>query len=491
MVIRVKKTCTFFLAADLIYIKNTIKRFFFVFLQTLKTNKSKPMKHIIITFTLLLPLLMTGCSKDYFSELKHPLEIQGSFDPVYGFPLAKMSADMATLVGMVDTNQAITVFVGEDDVVSLRYDYYEHTVLSWVAEKGKTTKGDSKTDTLHSYTVINGTEYIDIFEKLQDYDTGTLRINEFYVNLEADVQGFVNNSFQEVLAEGCNLTFDSLVLKINCLDGYTETLPLLIATEKVNVNQLLATKHLPLLKDYNLRHVVEHKPTSVEYTLRLCITIPDNQMAPGSTFQEQINYIGVDSIAADINARLELPLNFYSRNIRYVDTVDLDLSKLEEQLRNIDQDTLRGENYTVHLNDTNCYLAFVVGNGLPLGMNIDITFLDQNDAPILSTVFDGRFEIQPSPVAYLPGHENTYVSNGSTPSQFKTHLTLENLRQLSNSRRMVYDINISTSRSGHSGGMPFIAIRNNDRLDIRSYVVLSPHADFNIPVDLTDLPFFK
>ena len=67
---------------------------------------------------------------------------------------------------------------------------------------------------------------------------------------------------------------------------------------------------------------------------------------------------GAHSIVADIKARLELPLSFYSKNISYVDTIDLDLSNLEEQLSNIENDTLMGEHYTVRLNNENCFLAF-------------------------------------------------------------------------------------------------------------------------------------
>lgn len=441
------------------------------------------MRHKFITL-LLLPLLLAGCSKDYFDELRHPLEIQGSFDPMYGIPLAKMSANMATLVGMVDTNSAISVYVGDQGIVSLHYDYYEHSVLSWVAEKGKGAKDGSKSDTLYNYTIINGKEDIDIFKKLQEYDTNSFRVNEFFLDLEADVQGFVNNSFQEVLAEGTNLSFDSLVITINCLDGYSETLPLMIATEKVSVTELLASRHLPLLNRYNLRHVVEHKPSSVEYSIRLCITLPANQMAPGSTFQEQINYIGVDSIVADINARLDLPLNFYSKNIKYVDTLALDLSSLEEELNKIEQDTLRGDHYTVHLNDENCYLAFVINNGLPVGLNFDVTFLDQNDMPILSTVFDGIFDIEPARVTALPGYLHTYVATAATPSQTKLPLSLAKLRQLGNTRRIRYEINLNTAFSDMSGTTHYVAIRGNDRLDIRSYVVISPHADFALPVNL-------
>lgn len=450
------------------------------------------MKHSIIACALLLPLLLAGCSKDYFSELRHPLEIQGAFDPVYGLPLTRMSADMATIVGMVDTNQAITVYVGEDDIVSLRYDYHQYATLSWVAEKEALARKSAKADdTLRLHHVISGTEKIDLFEKLQHYDTSSFRVKELWVSLEADVQGFVNSSFQEVLAEGCNLSFDSVMLKINCLDGYSETLPLLIATEPVNIAQLLEMKRLSILENYNIRRVVEHKPCGIEYAVGLCIALPADQLAEGSTFREQMNYIGVDSIVTDLDARLELPLNFHSSGIQYRDTMDLDLSDLEEQLRGLEQDALNGDYYTLRLNDSSCYLALVVDNGLPLGLNLDITFLDQNGIPTLSSIFEGNFDIEPSPVAALPGHENTYVSGGSTRSQFNLQLSLEKIRQLSGTRKVAYEVNLSTSNPALAGATPFVAVRGNDRLNIRSYVVVSPHADITIPIDLTNIRLTK
>ena len=61
---------------------------------------------------------MAACSKDDFMELRHPIVMEGEFDPVYGIPVAKMSADVATMVGMLDFNQNVTVYIGEDDIVS-------------------------------------------------------------------------------------------------------------------------------------------------------------------------------------------------------------------------------------------------------------------------------------------------------------------------------------------------------------------------------------
>ena len=452
------------------------------------------MKHRITTLLVVLPLFFWSCSKDYFSELRHPIEIQGAFDPIYGFPLAKMSANIGTIVGMFDTNQDITIYIGPDDVVSFRYDYTHHAVLSWTNGEGRLEAGGTKGefDTVRSYSIIEGTQTFDLFEKLQYFDTNSFNVNEFLITVDADVQGFVNSSFNAVVAAGADLTFDSLAIVINCLDGYREILPLLISTEKVSVTELLHSRHIPIFQKYNFRNVVEHKPVSVDYTVRMCLSMPFDQLLPGSTFNEQIEYLGVDSIVADIQARLELPLSFYSHDISYVDTLDLDLSNLEKQLSHIEDDTLRGEHYTVCLNNENCFLAFVVKNGLPVGLQFNVTFLDEHNTPILRTLFDGDYEMGAAPVVPMSGRlSNTYISDGMTQSQFKLHLTLDNLKHLGETRRMIYDINLNTAHSSNVGSKEYVAIRKNDQLDIRSYVVLSPHADFTLPLELLEIPFLK
>ncbi|MBO4599850.1 MAG: hypothetical protein J5641_03830, partial [Bacteroidales bacterium] len=175
----------------------------------------------------------------------------------------------------------------------------------------------------------------------------------------------------------------------------------------------------------------------------------------------------------------------------YVDTLPLDLSNLEERLSNIENDTLTGEHYTVRLNDSNCYIAFVVNNYLPVGLNLNVTFLNGTGSPILSTMFDGDHEVFAAPVVPLAGYQDTYVSNGSTPSQFKVHLTLDQLKALGETRRVVFDINMNTAHHEQTMPKPYVAVRMDDHIDVRSYVVLSPHAEFSLPLDFSGIPFIK
>jgi hypothetical protein len=450
------------------------------------------MKHRITTLLLLISILMIACSKDDFSELRHPIVVQGEFDPIFGIPLAKMSADMATLVGMFDYNRDVSVYLGEDSIVSFRYYYDKRFTMSWVASKGTSngvTKGDF--DTIRSYSLIEGTQTFDLFEKLEIFDTNEFNINEFLVTIDADVKGYVNSSFQEVIARGANLTFDSLVIVIHCKDGYTEELPHLITTEKVSVTDLLETKNIPIFNKYNLKDVVEHRPTSVDYKVRMCITIPTEQMMPGSDFGDYMQELGVDSMVADMHACLELPLIFYSHGVSYTDTLQLDLSNLNEQLDQIHNGTMTGEHYTLQLNDSNCYIAFVTTNYLPLELNFNAIFLDGEGNEILHTLFEGDRAIDAAPVTPLAGHTDTWVSNGNMTSQFKIHLTLDELNRLTNTRRLAYSINLNTARHNTTASKPYVAVRMDDHVDIRAYVVLSGHADFSLPLNLPDIPFFN
>ena len=449
------------------------------------------MKHRITTALLLLSVIVTACSKDDFSELRHPIVIEGEFDPVYALPLAKMSADMATIVGMFDYSNNTEVYMEEGNIVGFRNHYYKHFPLTWTASKA-TPKGGAKdgVDTLHNYTLIEGRQTFELLEKFKDFDTSTFRIHEFWVTVETDVKAWVNESFQEALAEGANLKFDSLVLKINCLDGYTKVLPLLISTDDVPVADLIETRNIPILTKYDLKDVVGHRPTSVDYTVRMCITVPTDQMGSGSDFNQCMRTLGVDSMVTDLHACLEVPVNFYSNGAAYEDTLELDLSEMEEQLANINEGRWDGEHYSVSLNDSNCYIAFVTKNSMPVEMDFSIAFLDGNNNEILHTLFEGDRAIYAAPAIRMDGPEETWVSNGFSTAEFKVHLKLDELKQLSNTRNLVIRITTNTARH-EQPGYPFAAVRMDDRLDIRCYAVVAGHADFSLPVNLPDVPFFK
>ena len=450
------------------------------------------MKHRITMLLLLVSLLMVACDKEEFEALRHPIVLEGEFDPLFGIPVAKMSADMATIAGMLDFNHDVSVYIGEDNIVSFRYYYNKHFTMSWVASKNA-PKGSTKDgfDTIRSYSLIEGTQTFDLFEKLKIFDTNEFKVNEFLVTVDADVKGFVNSSFQEAIAVGANLTFDSLAIIIHCMDGYTEELPQLITTEKVSVTDLLETRNIPIFYKYDLKDVIEHRPTSVDYKVRMCITIPTDQMAPGSTFNQCMETLGVDSMMADMHACLELPLNFYSHGVSYNDTLSLDLSNLSERLDRIEDSVMQGENYTLHMNDSNCYIAFVTKNYLPTELRFSISFLDGMGNEILHTLFEGDRAIYAAPVVPLAGHADTWVSDGASTAQFKVHLTLSELKQLCNTRSIAYKIDLNTANHEQTGSKPYVAVRMDDRIDIRAYAVLSPHADFSLPIDIPFVPFFK
>jgi hypothetical protein len=117
-----------------------------------------------------------------------------------------------------------------------------------------------------------------------------------------------------------------------------------------------------------------------------------------------------------------------------------------------------------------------------------LAFLDENNLPLLTTAFTGDQTIFPAPVVPFEGHPGCYRAEGSTPSQFRMKLTLANLKQLGNCRKIAYTVVLNTALSNPPD---FVAVREDDRIAIRSYAVISPHANFTIPVTLPEIPFFS
>ena len=95
----------------------------------------------------------------------------------------------------------------------------------------------------------------------------------------------------------------------------------------------------------------------------------------------------------------------------------------------IEDGSMNGDHYTLSLTDSNCYIAFVTKNRLPVELNFNVTFLDGNQNEILHALFEGDRAIYAAPVTQMEGHADTWISDGNTMSQFKIHLSLDELKQ--------------------------------------------------------------
>lgn len=444
------------------------------------------MKLRIIVLTTILAFLAIACSKDDFNDLRHPIVVEGDFDPVYGFPIASMSADMGTIIGMLDTNPDVSIYIGKDEVVAIRYSYHNHTQLQWEVENndwGHRTK-EGRLDTIRQYAYIHGTQYIDLFKKIQDLEIDHVGMDVLRVTATTFLKAYASSSLQHLVDQGVDLAFDSIHVAIRCKDGHREELPIMPESEKVAVSELVEGKSITILDQHDIWGVVKHKPLEVEYTVRMCLGIPVSHLWTLDPTQP-VNYldsIEVDSIAADFDAEFDMPLKFFCKELSYGDTLEIDNATMAGLMDSIHNDTLKIGNFRMTLNDTNSYIALATDNYLPLEVTMNIEFQDEDHRPLASAIMQGDRTIYGAPVVPVEGENNVYRASGCSSSLLKIRLDMQSLKEIFRAKYVAYHLMANTSLLGTTTPKPNVSILQQDRIDMRTYIVFSPHTDFSIPL---------
>lgn len=427
-------------------------------------------KNLRFIVLMLACLVLTACIKEGdFDELGHPLELSGDFDPIFGVPIAKMSADMGTIVNMVDSTGKMAVDVNGEGIVALHLYDTMRAHLNWHVQKGgmaAARKGPD--DTILTQSFIKGTQSTSLFSKLQNLDVEGLTFDAVNTNVTADIQVFISNTFQHLVNRGIRITFDSIRLYVECSDGYSEELNTLVRDRVFDVPQLEAGQHIEIIANDDMKRFMTHKPLFVRYSIRMNTAIPTDEWTARDT-NINLDSIGVDSVVAGIYTSLNIPLALACTGFGVNDTVALDLAELESSLDEV-------RNYVTLDDNDKSYLAFVIDNYLPVEVGFDATLLDATGNPICGSILGGDTMLAGAPIVAM-GDGRRYVSDGSTQSTIKVLLTNSLLENLSKTRKIVFSVRLRTSENGQT-----VAIRPEDKLNVRAYIKVNPHASVHVPI---------
>ena len=122
----------------------------------------------IILFALVASILATGCNKEDLDLLKNPIIIEGDLDPVWGIPVAKWSVSVNDMIGWVDSFGVFSVYVDENDMLSMRYQDSLHSVYEYSDTKRNAFPDWETEDTVRLYHTIIGRLDMPIFSALQN-----------------------------------------------------------------------------------------------------------------------------------------------------------------------------------------------------------------------------------------------------------------------------------------------------------------------------------
>ena len=426
------------------------------------------MKLRTITFTIAAVLMMCSCVKENdFEALKHPLIIEGDFDPVLGLPLAKMTANMAQIVGLLDSAQEVDVYIDSNDLVSLRFNDTAHTLLYYkVGEEKNTAGGKGFVDSIRIQNVLSGKLNIPLFQTTELFGINDLEFKGMYFSFNSVVKAFVTDSLRDIFSHGVRLYFDSVVLQVNCLDGFSPVINLNVGSNGVSSSNLIAGQPLEIMNNYDISQIVNHKPLDVSYSVRLNVVVPANQWQTNDSIT-YIDSIGVDSIVADFNCHADFPMQVYCGDIEYKDTawVNLNMSLKDSTLDKVER--------MLNLDSSSC-LVIESRNWLPIDLHVNLALLDSSMNILTSTSYKSDSILYGAPL-HREAFAESYVSSGYTKSRIVIPISFDMLKSLRKTKYLKYTVGANTSRRGVPEERPTVSVRGSDKLELRTYIVVAPH----------------
>lgn len=428
------------------------------------------LKSIIIS--LLLALTMTACMKDGdFDELRHPLVVEGDFDPVLGVPLAKASVNMIDIIDMLDTANNLLVHVNQEGLLTIRYQNQLHSTMV-IDSKHSRPARKASSDTVFITKSIHGEVPISLFRKMRQITEDSVITSAILVSIDAMMRGYVSDSLQAAVDRGAKIYFDSLKLQVECMDGFVKTVPIHREILHVTIQELINGAQVKILNNYDFNDVVRHEPKVLKYNINMNMGVPLDQMAAvGTAF---LDSLAVDSITAVMDARVDFPMQFYCHNLAFTDELPLDASGLDSLLNKVEEH--------VTLNDSASYLVFEASNEIPVSFGINATLLDANNGVVMQQLFNTDSILTGAPIGLKPGSHDVYVSAGQTKSRLVMPVDMAMLKNLSRTKTLRYRLVGSTSSLSKSQ-KSMVELSNAEKLNLRVYLVVSPHVHLDIPVE--------
>lgn len=428
----------------------------------------------IILFALVASILATGCNKEDLDLLKNPIIIEGDLDPVWGIPVAKWSVSVNDMIGWVDSFGVFSVYVDENDMLSMRYQDSLHSVYEYSDTKRNAFPDWETEDTVRLYHTIIGRLDMPIFSALQNEVGEDILMKGLYVSASTFLKGFINDTVQFNFNHGIKIYLDSIMLTVMCADGFNPVIPLTDTPRLIEEEELIFGKRISIVNKYDISSLLNRKPKYIRYSIRMVTAVPTNDWFSGNA-ESYLKTIGFDSITADTRCIADFPLQIYCRNIGHTDTVEWRLPATES---NQIFDTI--EKY-ISL-DSACSLVIEARNHIPLTMGVSLSLLDSNMNLLADNLLNGAQEIRGARLK-LSEAVDSYVSIGYSKSLITIPVDFQLLKKLRDTRYISYKLKMNSSTEGASEENPTVTIQSMDKVELRARLVMSPHIHFSFNTD--------
>ena len=431
----------------------------------------KIMRLKTILFVLVACMVMEGCEKVDTDIFRRPFIVEGDFDPVWGIPAAKWTVTTSEILGVIDSMAHFDLYTNDDGIVSLRYAKTVHTVFDYSIVTDDDSKNGRKgeQDSVRESQTITGMLKLDFFSDMRDWDDDDFKLSGLYTTVKGFVKGYYKDTVT-LYNHGLKVYFDSMFISVGCKDGSEMVIPLTERPFEVDEHELAAGDTLYIMDNYDITYIMPHKPEYASYSIRMTTVMPSDNW--DSTYMHLLLHeIGLDSITLSTNCNLDVPMQLWSENRIYEDTIEwtLPASIADSVLDEVER----------FLNlDSTSYIVIEANNSLPASLKLNLALLGHDTYRLSDNILPESAEIKEPPVRYLPATD-TYASSGFAHSSFVIPIDNRLLKMLRETYYLHYRVAFNTSKIGTTGEFPHVTVFDTNRIDLEAKVVLAPHIHFS------------
>lgn len=425
------------------------------------------MKKKILFATILLSVLglTTSCIKENdFDALKHPIYIQGTFNPNLGLPIGSASLTIQDMLGMFKQTEAWVEINPTTSLVTVHYDTIIHENFpfdngSKPLNKKHIGKGGSDVAAISEKT-LSGELTIDLFDNVRELSHLNIR------NLQVSLLSFVKANTTEateqaILDYGVEVYFDSVHLKAFGKAGNMDITP---QDTLIKVSELLRGDTVVLFDKEDISNLVNIQPKYVQYAYRMRIVVPQSVFANIENVNSFMNdTMKIESMDVDASLDVNFPLSVSVDTLSY--NVDLDLNLDSVDLKDLKVDS------------SSLILEFV--NGLPVGLEVGAQFKDKNTGTTFDLFDQAKVNLASGIVSPNAAMTGTSTVSQPTSTTVRIPLTNDKLQAFLHAEKLSISSTVSTA--DYQNGT-VVSVQGTDALQVRLYAQIQPNLTVNIPI---------
>lgn len=426
-------------------------------------------------FALIALLALSACMRDEdWKLLKNPIHIQGHVDPAYGVPVAYGKMTFHDILGMLSSTYTGHIY-DTTDVITIFFDTSMNGTMGNLTPG--LSKGSAKVSTFGRDSTFDYSVNISLFDGAQINQIvgdGNIEIGDLWLNMRAIFKADAPSNVTEVVnnEEYVSSSIDNVKIYYTKHDG-TEVLFPGITVPEETLKHLIQGDTVEWV-NINLKNIINDLPKKIRVQFDYHFWLTDNfvfSYPPGqySDLKDSIEKMKLNYFL-DLNA--EFPFDIKINRLPYSFQLNLNgdsLPRLDIQ-QTLDS-IARG--LTVNLNNAKLSLAF--DNHIPANLNISAFLLDGNGNIIGDTLIrDSRIASAPVAVDPISGKN---ISCGSTRTIIAAPIDAQRLQDLKLTKKIGFNLAIGT---GNGAGT--VAMRRDDFMFIKAFVMVHPIATADIPL---------